>query len=300
MDIIVTLYEGNYQYGVGALINSIVNSNFKGKIYIGYRGNLPLWVNQLEKLDNCYKVDNNVYLTFVILDVSILFRYYKPSFMKKIIEEYPGINNIYYFDPDIVINAPWTFISSWTNIGVSVCLDNCYPFVHQNHPWRKEWQKLANDTTKCELNYYVNAGFIGINSSSFRLLDRWISITENYKAKGGDLTKFKRDGFRAIKGDQDLLNAAMTISSDINFSIIGTEGMGFTYPTYLMAHAVEIVKPWNNKFIKQVIFFGLKPSAAAKYFFKYCEYPINVFTNYQLLIKKMDIKIASIIGRVFA
>jgi hypothetical protein len=219
--------------------------------------------------------------------------------MKKIIEEYPGINNIYYFDTDIVLIASWTFISSWTNIGVSECLDNCYTFVHQNHPWRKEWQKFTNDTSNCEIDYYVNSGFIGINKNSFKLLDRWILITENYKAKGGDLSKFQRDGIRAIKTDQDLFNAAMTISSDINFSIIGTEGMGFTHPIYLMAHAVEIVKPWNNNFIKQVIQSGVKPSEAAKYFFRFCKYPIVVFTKYQLAIKKIDIKIASILGRVF-
>lgn len=298
MDIVTTLFEGHYDIGVAALVNSLVQSSFKGEVHVGYRGSLPLWVNQLEKSGQTFKLDKDIRLVFKLLDVDIHFGYYKPSFMKKVVEENPDVTNIYYFDPDIVVNAPWTFISSWTNIGVSVCLDNSFPFVHQNHPWRKEWQKLANDTSKCELNYYVNSGFIGINRDSFSLLDRWILLTENYKANNGDLSKFEKEGFRAFKGDQDLLNAAMTISSNLTYSIIGTEGMGFTYPTYLMAHAVESVKPWKNNFIKQVIIKGQKPSVAAKLFFGHCQYPIAIYTKSQLKIKKIDIKLASMIGRI--
>lgn len=298
MDIVTTLFEGHYDQGVAALVNSIVQSSFAGKICIGYRGDLPLWIDQLENTGKGYKVAEDVYLVFILLDVDMHFGYYKPSFMKKMVDENPEVTNIYYFDPDIVVNAPWKFISSWTNIGVSVCIDNCFPFVHQNHPWRKEWLKFANSDSKCALNYYVNSGFVGIHKDSFVLLDRWILLTQKYKANNGDLSLFEKDGFRAFKGDQDLLNAAMTISSDLIYSIIGSEGMGFTDPTYLMAHAVESVKPWKNNFIKQVLVKGHKPSTAAKLFFNYCQHPIKIYTKSQLKLKKSNIKIASIIGRV--
>lgn len=298
MEIVTTLYEGHYEKGVGALVNSLVQSSFKGKIYIGYRGNLPSWICQLDKTDQNFKIGNDVQLIFVLLHVDMHFGYYKPSFMKKVADENPDVASIYYFDPDIVVNAPWGFISSWTNIGVSVCLDNCFPFVHQNHPWRREWQKLANQETKSDLNYYVNSGFIGLHRDSFRLLDRWILLTDNYKAIDGDLSRFEKDGFRAFKGDQDLLNAAMTISPDLTFSIIGTEGMGFTDPAYLIAHAVESTKPWKNNFIKQIIVKGSKPGTAAKMFFNYCQSPIEIYTKSQLKIRKIDIKLASILGRI--
>ena len=298
MEIVTTLFEGHYEKGVGALVNSLVRSSFKGIIYIGYRGNLPEWVNQLQKSDLNFKIGDDVLLVFVLLDVEMHFGYYKPSFLKRVVEENPNVTNIYYFDPDIVVNAPWSFISSWTNIGVALCLDNCFPFVHHNHPWRKEWQKLANDESKCELNYYVNSGFIGLHKDSFILLDRWISLTGKYKANNGDLSKFEKDGHRAFKGDQDLLNAAITISSDVSFSIIGSEGMGFIGPTYLLGHAVETIKPWRNKFVKELLVKGFKPSAAAKMFFDYCQYPIEIYSKSQLRIKKTDIKLASIIGRI--
>jgi hypothetical protein len=298
MDIITTLFEGHYDKGVAALVNSLVQSSYKGKICIGYRGSLPLWVSQLEKKDKSYIVADGVQLIFIPLDIDMHFGYYKPSFMKRIIEENPEVTNIYYIDPDIVVNASWEFISTWTDIGISVCLDNCFPFVHHNHPWRKEWQKFANDTSKCELNYYVNSGFIGIHENSFILLDRWISLTQKYKANNGDLSLFEKEGFRAFKGDQDLLNAAMTISPELDFSIIGREGMGFTDPTYLMAHAVESVKPWKNNFVKQIVFNGQKPSSAAKLYFNYCQHPIEIYPKWELVIKKMDIKLASILGRI--
>lgn len=298
MDIVTTLFEGHYDKGVAALVNSLVQSSFKGKICIGYRGSLPTWINQLQKTDKGYSVSDGVLVEFILLDIDMHFGYYKPSFMKKVIKENPRVSNIYYFDPDIVVTAPWQFISSWTNIGVAVCLDNCFPFVHQNHPWRKEWQKLADNKAKCELNYYVNSGFIGIQKDSFILLSRWIVFTERYKANHGDLSLFEKDGFRAFKGDQDLLNASMTISSDLTFSIIGTEGMGFTDPAYLMAHAVESVKPWKNNFIKQMIVKGHKPSMAAKLFFNYCQSPIEIYTKSELKLKKSNIKLASILGRI--
>lgn len=298
MEIVTTLFEGHYEKGVGALVNSLVQSSFKGIIYIGYRGNLPTWVNQLQKSDQNFKIGNDVELVFELLNVDMHFGYYKPSFMRKLIQENPSVTNIYYFDPDIVVSAPWSFISNWTNIGVALCLDNCFPFVHHNHPWRKEWQNLANDQSKCELNYYANSGFIGINKNSFALLDRWISLTEKYRANDGDVSKFEKEGHRAFKGDQDLLNAAMTISPDISFSIIGSEGMGFTDPAYLMAHAVETTKPWKNNFIKQLAVNGFKPSTAAKMFFNYCQYPIAIYSKTQLRMKRMDIKLASVIGRL--
>lgn len=295
MDIVTTLFEGHYEKGVGAFINSLIKSSFKGIVCVGYRGNMPVWANQLENLN--LKMGGDVTLVFMLLDIETHFGYYKPFFMRKVIEENPNVKNIYYFDPDIVVNAPWTFISFWTETGISVCLDNCFPFVHHNHPWRKEWQKLVNSNLKCELNYYVNSGFIGINKNSFILLDRWILFTEKYESNNGDLSKFEKEGFRAFKGDQDLLNAAMTISSDLSFSIIGMEGMGFEDPAYLMAHAVETTKPWKNNFIKQLLVLGHKPSIAAKLFFENCEYPIRIYTKFQLRMKKIDIKLASVLGR---
>ena len=39
--VICTLFEGHYHYGLAAFINSVLRYNFKGCIYVGYKGKLP-------------------------------------------------------------------------------------------------------------------------------------------------------------------------------------------------------------------------------------------------------------------
>jgi hypothetical protein len=298
MEIVTTLYEGHYEKGVGALVNSLVQADFNGKICIGYRGTLPLWLGQLEKTDKGYKVSEDIHLVFIFLDVDMHFGYYKPSFMKKMVEEHPDVTNIYYFDPDIVVLAPWSFFKSWVKAGTALCLDNCYPFLHRNHPWRTEWKALAKNEqeTDCVIDYYVNSGFIGINKANTLVIDKWIFLTEQYRNIGGDVSQFEKDAPRAFKGDQDLLNAALTICPESIVSAIGTEGMGFTAPAYVMAHAIDYIKPWKVNFVKEMIIKRDKPSSAAKFFFSYCEYPIRVFSKSTMILKRTNIKIADGIG----
>jgi len=303
-EIIITLYEGHYHLGVAALANSIVSADFTGLIIVGYKGELPIWVNQLQGISkNLYLLSKNIQIKFILLDVNMHFGYYKPQFLKKTFEDFPSVKKVYYFDPDIVMLAPWTFISSWVDSGVALCLDNAFPFVHIHHPWRAEWIKLAstiglNDVN--QLSYYINSGFIGLTYSDISLIERWILLTDKYRDFGGNVNIFEKDAHRAYKGDQDLLNAAITISPDINLSIIGSEGMGFEYPVYLMAHAVESVKPWKNSFFKNLIINGSLPSMAAKKYYDNCEKPIKVYSKDQIVLKKFGLKIISFLGRFIA
>ena len=300
-EIVITLFEKDYHYGVAGLANSLVSSGFKGLYLVGYKGELPSWTNQLKKISqNEFAITDDVTIKFEYLDITMHFGYYKPDFLKSVFLNYSGVEKVYYFDPDIVVIAPWSFYSSWVHSGVALCLDNAFPFVYHNHPWRTEWRKLAamDNSPYNNLNYYINSGFIGITPRDMVLLDRWISLTQRYKESGGDISQFEKEGHRAYKGDQDLLNAAMTVSPEVKLSIIGAEGMGFNYPVYLMAHAVEGVKPWDAKFVKQILLNGIKPSVAAKGFFNNCQYPIMVYPKSKLRQKKLSLKIASALSRV--
>ena len=253
---VTTLYEGHYHYGVVALLNSLIHSGFKGIFRIGYRGDLPVWTSQLISLgSNDFLATDSLVISFVYTNPDMHFGYYKPKFIKDTLSEFPSIEKIYYFDPDIVIDAPWLFFSKWVQSGVALCLDNCFHFVHRNHPWRKDWAELANFNPDriSELDYYVNSGFIGLKSNDVTILDRWLHLTENYKAIGGNLQLFEKDGHRAFKGDQDLLNAVITVSPELKISLIGKEGMGFSQPAYLMSHAVSSIKPWKKIFLKDLL-----------------------------------------------
>lgn len=297
---VVTLYEGHYHFGVAALTNSLIKSGFTGLICIGYKGELPKWVNQFKKLHNstfCY--NDNITIKFILVDSYMHFGYYKPQFLKDMLCQFPSIQKIYYFDPDIVINAPWPFLSSWVDIGIALCLDSNFPFIHHNHPWRKEWLALSDSRLINDCDYYINSGFIGISRSDIILLDRWIDITFRYKDKGGNVTKFEKDAHRAFKGDQDLLNAAIMVSPDLKFSVIGQEGMGFTQPAYLMSHAISAVKPWNKNYFLSLFKYGSTPNIADKDYLKFSNSPIKMYDYYTFMAKRFNIKLASIFGRIF-
>ncbi|MDB4905110.1 MAG: hypothetical protein JWQ63_4391 [Mucilaginibacter sp.] len=300
-EIIVCLFDGNYNLGAGALINSLVKADFKGLIYIGYRGALPIWVKQLKPLGNDnFSVTPNINIHFKQVDTQMHLGYYKPFFIKEAFDNYKQTKKIYYFDVDIIVKAPWTVFSNWLESGLCLCLDNSFHFLHNSHPWRKHWIKLApqNELSFNDINYYFNSGFIGIERDSIIIIDRWIYYTNKYIEVGGNVNRFVKDEFNHLKGDQDLLNAAITISPNIEISIVGKEGMGFTTPATLMLHAIGDNKPWSNLFFIQLIKSGNKPNLADKYFFSYCKYPINIFAGYKYQLKKLDMLISALLGRV--
>ncbi|HEY4324704.1 MAG TPA: hypothetical protein VGN20_11985 [Mucilaginibacter sp.] len=300
-EIIVCLFDGEYNLGAAALINSLVKFDFKGLIYIGYRGTLPDWVGQLKFLnDNCYSVSDDITIHFKQVETRMQLGYYKPFFIKEAFDTYKNTNKFYFFDSDITVIAPWSFFSYWLENGVCLCLDSSFSFLHSSHPWRKYWRHLAPDdiTVFNNINYYFNSGFIGIERGSIGLIDRWIQFTEKYIEIGGDITRFVKDKIDYIKGDQDLLNAAITCSPGIEISIIGKDGMGFELPSYLMLHAISAHKPWNKRFVDQLFKSGHKPSLPDKFFFLNSLHPIRIFTQYTYRIKKFDMYMASLFGRV--
>lgn len=298
-NIVVTLYEGSYHYGVAGFINSLKSAGFKGLVRVGYKGPLPPWIRQLKHLgDNLYELDDDIKVGFERLAPDMHFGYYKPSFIKDTFDKYSEAERVYYFDPDIVVIAPWDFYTKWVERGVALCLDNCFPYTHHNHPWREDWKKLLPGSPENKIDYYVNSGFVGLHRNDIALAERWISCTGKYRESGGDLSQFEKEGHRAFKGDQDLLNAVLTTSPDLKYSIIGTEGMGFTFPAYLMVHAVGNYKPWSTNFINHVVFNGIKPDTGARAFWKFYDCPIRPYSRGTLARKKLALKVASIIGRL--
>lgn len=299
-EIITTLFEKEYHFGVGALINSLVKSGFKDLLIIGYKGNLPTWINQLQKVDNLYYKFNDIFILFQCLDTEIHLGYYKPFFLADIFTRYSEVENIFYFDPDIVINAPWTFFSKWTKNKISLCLDVCFPFVSYNHPWRIDWLELApmNSESETKINYYVNSGFIGISRNYFKIVEKWKELTTNFKKNGGDVKSFHQEQlWMPIRGDQELLNASITLNADLPYCVIGTEGMGFTLPDYIMSHAIGSIKPWNKSYTIYLITKGKKPSTPEKRYFENSMSYLKLYSKLKYGLKKCDIKTASFLGR---
>jgi hypothetical protein len=299
-EIIVCLYDGDYHFGVAALANSLVRSNFKGFINTAYRGSLPPWVEQLKHIDsNTFYLVPDIIIHFEQIKTEMHLAYYKAYFIRQTFKDFPSTNKIFYFDVDIVISAPWSFFSNWLDDDVCLCLDNSYEYVHHNHPWRKEWKRLAKveSSFRNPVTAYVNSGFIGIKRKSIALLDKWIELTEKFEEIGGNLKEINQNGKSSYKGDQDLLNAAITVCPEIELSLIGKEGMGFSQPAYLMSHAIAKVKPWKKNYLKYLIAKGHKPSHSEKDFFKYCKHPIKLFSSFHFFLKKTNLMLATFFGR---
>ena len=282
------------------MANSLAKSDFKGTIYIGYRGILPPWLGQLKNTESGeYYLTGNIVMQFEVIETNLHLAYYKPYFIRKAFTKFSQANKFFYFDVDIVVNAAWTFFSYWLDNGVCLCLDSSFDFVHPNHPWRKDWKRLADiDIAQFNpISDYINSGFIGVARENIGIIDTWITLTEKYDEKGGNLKVINQDGHSSFKGDQDLLNAVITISPEVKLNLIGKEGMGFTQPSYLMTHVINKVKPWRKNFVYHLIRYGHKPSHPEKNFFNHCKYPITLFPKSKMIIKKTNLVIATVLGR---
>lgn len=299
-EVVVCLFDGDYHFGLAALVNSLVKNNFKGYINAAYRGVLPPWIKQLEKIgQNTFKVSNNVIIHYENIETDMNLAFYKPYFIAQTFKDFSAAEKVFYFDVDIVVNAPWSFFSNWLNDQVCLCLDSSYEYVHSNHPWRKDWKRLANlgeDFFSAE-TAYVNSGFIGITKINLVLIEKWRQLTERFSELGGSLKTCFQDGHNSYKGDQDMLNAAITVLPGIKLSLIGKEGMGFSQPAYLMTHAIAKAKPWNKNYLKHLIFEGQKPTYPERNFFSNSQTPIILFSRSTNHLKKTNLFLATLLGR---
>src|SRR5690606_14350406 len=106
------------------------------------------------------KKDFKVY--FLPLDTNYHLTNYKPDFMLRL---WDGIakdaSSFFYFDPDIILNAPWDFFEKWVDAGVALCEDVNSP-LQKFHPrriaWYNEYKKNGIELT-FKNSIYANGGF---------------------------------------------------------------------------------------------------------------------------------------------
>lgn len=309
--IIFTLFESNYYYGVGALINSAVRCDFKGRFIIGFKSKLPFWINQLTKKSSFYLIPNyeNIEIEFTEIKSDLHLRYYKAFLFKELLEKYP-LHKLFYFDPDITIIGDWDFFERWVENGVGLVLNDCYPIMPYNHPLKHEWAKIYNyDVEKGDLfNFYVNSGFMGGNENLTNIITQWKFNILKLVKNGYDLSSHKcpvekthsYKRLNPITGDQDILNATIIENyGTTKFSIMGPEGMGFTQGGYVMLHNTGS-KTWNKNFILDFMKNGVKITEANYSYIENSSFPINLYPNtFNRFLLKVNLLITQILQRVF-
>lgn len=316
--IICTLFEKDYHYGVATLTNSLYKQGFRGSIYAGYSGSLPSWcIYAKENSSLCWQggltldVRPGLELHLLPLDTTYHLTNYKPDFMLRLLDG-PGKHSkaIFYFDPDIVVTARWSFIEDWSDCGVSLCEDVNSP-LPKNNPrriaWRKYFGERGFDLTFKE-SIYANGGFVGINSKNFAFIELWRDLQCAMAPRigglrlsaltGAQLPKEESGPFAPFsKTDQDALNAAVEAwTGDISF--IGKEGMAFSNGTPIMPHALGAAKPWRCKPVKRALQ-GSPPRQVDREYWKFVNDPIVTHPNRLVKFRRISLKIASFIGRFY-
>jgi hypothetical protein len=289
------LFEGHYHLGVGALINSLHASGFTGRVICGYRGTEPVWAEAARSLAG-------IEVRFVPVTTAMHLTHYKPTFLQECWAAHcTDARQLYYFDPDIVVKAPWKILARWAADGVAVCEDvNAY--LPARHPYRLAWEDFlrANGLPPLRsLDRYYNAGFIGIPRAHRHLLEIWSRIVGCAEAELGALSKIKFDDPNALMHtpDQDALNMALMVyTAPINGT--GPEGMDFATGGHLLSHAVGGRKPWRGGFLRDALH-GRPPGPAQKYFFRFAETPLRLFPSAELARLRLSLRSGALLGRMY-
>jgi hypothetical protein len=309
---VCTLFEGHYHYGLAALINSLYKNEFRGDVYVGYKGSLPFWASGSVENDGIkwagvktLTLSGGLQIHFMPLDTKAHLTNYKPDFMLRLFDgpakEAAGL---LYFDPDIVVRCKWSFYETWINHGVALVHEITANDMPASHPIRKEWVKVierCNLTVKRNLTSYINAGFCGVNSGNIEFLKKWSLIIDtavkDYAFKSENF-KFSSRTEIFFAGDQDAFNiAAMSCDSDL--SEIGPDGMDFVHGGFTMSHAIGAPKPWKKNFFTSS-FKGIGPTMADKRFWANSKGPIECYSKNTLRIKRLSMIFATLLGRFYA
>lgn len=310
---ICTLFEGNYHHGVGALSNSLYRNGYRGVIYAGFRGKLPVWAKNAKSFDVLYHSFESIKIFspiegidiyFIELKIESHFAHYKPDFMLELMSGLgKDCNGIVYFDPDIVVKCKWNFFENWLENGIAIIQEITGNIMPVNHPTRFLWSKViaaAGENVINKVSNYYNCGFCGILNKDKEFLLLWSKFIQIA------IDKFGQNPFEFINNDrtstfwsidQDTFNMAV-MSTKNRVSDMGPEAMDFLHGGFTLSHAVGNPKPWEKNFILHSVN-GVAPSLADKGFWQYEGYPIGSFGIRRKKYTLITIKIASFIGRFY-
>ncbi len=304
---ICTLFEGDYHLGLAAFVNSLAHAGYRGTVWAGYRGALPPWVDQLERVQGQeadeFRVEGLIKLAFLKLDTAIHLTNYKPEFMLRLLaDKARECKYLWYFDPDIFVLANWTYFEKWQRCGVALCqeiVDNIFP---ADAPLRQEWMRLATGAgfiAPRQVNHYYNAGMVGVPVEHKGFLEEWERLIRLAESLGYNMNVMAR-GSRDMPfnmRDQDALNVAVMYTK-APLSTLGPQGMGFIYGASTVVYHAVGPKPWRGSILLRALK-GLPPSGATKCFFAQVGGPIRVYSPVRLRAKRLACSLAAFIGRFY-
>jgi len=300
-----TLGEGDYHHGVAALLNSLVENGFVGVFVIGWRGAPPPWLDALESHpDGGWRV-GSVRVRLELLDTPWLLAHVKPSFMLDLLDRLePQSNVVWYADPDLVIDVPWSFFERWALQGIALCEDNCFPKLAPHHYLRRAWTSFAHDHLGLELDAAMscgfNSGFVGVSREDRVFLETWQRALEALSAVGVPLDRLKPgtrlEPFHGT--DQDMFNLA-ALAHPTCVSSLGPEGMGFSPGMNVMWHAADAPKPWRRNYFSDLWRYGRGVGTAHRRFWRYAHGPVRSWGVWQWRCRRLSLSVAVALSRFY-
>ena len=300
-----TLFEGHYHYGVAALANSLLANGYEGDLWVGYRGELADWVTRHGGYDRStgeLRAGERFSLRFVKLETPLFFAYYKPTFMREVLDKHaPQAQAVAYIDPDIVLKCPWPNLHAWFEGGIALIEDVNWnlPARHPKRLMWSSWFAPHGAVPRRSVERYYNSGFIGVPREHADFLALWSWLC--------DLVNTFNDGLQHIKAgdasdlfhstDQDALNFALAVH-EAPLNTAGAEAMDFVAGGYYFSHAIGSPKPWHSKHLSAALK-GMPPSLATRAYYASANHPLRPYTSWHFAQRRLSLKIASAIGRFY-
>lgn len=303
---VTTLFENDYHHGTAALANSLVQNGFTGTIWAGYRGPLPAWAARGQREDGSVRIAlrEGAEMRLVAVDSPLHFAHYKPWFMLHVLEQLdPAADAVFYFDPDIVVPTRWSYYEEWVSYGVALAEDNHY-HIGAQHPLRYAWKQFAQErglTVHHELSRFCNSGFVGTQRAHASFLRTWCDLIRAVEPESGSLTGWRRldRTHRFWSANQDTMNLAAMVTEH-PVAIYGPNGMDFVPSAGrpIMSHAVDKPKPWRRSYLRDLLR-GRAPSRPDRWFWRYVDGPLPVFTSRHARRQQTCIRLAAFLARFY-
>jgi hypothetical protein len=301
---VCTLWEGDYHKGLATLVNSLVSTGFRGKVWAGYRGTLPEWSEASDRRAQRHvlTLPIGIELIFIRIDGDLHLSHYKPIWCLRILNELDTqATGIYYFDPDIFVLTRWSFFEEWLEFGIACCEDHHLP-LNPNHPVARRWQNFATSAgfeIKHPADATINSGLVGVARASSSFFNTWQSVIEHGHrsfALATDLKSGERsDIFHNI--DQDAFNIAARVA-DQALSHTGIDGMAFDRGEWLTLHATGD-KPWRRRVFRDLITRGVVPDRALRLYWQFAEGPLHAEPAGRVRSHHRLIPLAAFLGRFY-
>jgi hypothetical protein len=301
---VCTLWEKDHHKGVGTLANSLVNKGYRGRVWAGYRGEIPAWASDGQWIDGVfrYQPSDSLEVVFVKVDPSIHFAQYKPAWMMRILEEFePEARGVYYFDPDIFSVGDWSFYERWIEHGIAACEDVANPF-NPLHPLTRSWEAYAKQigyTHWKPTNAYFNSGLVGVNRDMRSFLNLWTEVMNAIRRDFGSVTGMhtgsRTDTFHRPGQDGYTLATYLT---EHPISWVGPDGMAFERGEWLTVHAY-LYKPWRRRVLRDFLVDGNKPDRGARLYWELAGSPIEVESPFRQRLHRWLIPLTAFLSRFY-